>query len=519
MKRAVLLLFLLASVAAAQQSVSGMTHKVSATSAIATQEGPTYSDRYCSGFLAEKHVPKLAEVIGGWDTPDQTRFVSRQFVYLTGSNFQVGARYSVVREVEDPNLYEMYVGQHALLHHTGHMYADIGQLRVIQVEGRTAITEVDFSCEDMMPGDIALPFLERPEVKYRKPQAFDRFAPPNGKLIGQIVMARWFDNQVATGNKVYLDVGADQGIKPGDYLRVVRRYVDYYKVDVDAMSFYGVMNDTNNYADLSKITTAHLKEFPRMSLGELVVLSVTPHTSVGMITMSLQTMHLGDRVELEEPASDSAASQSAATSSNGAPRISCSANPATVRAGESATISCDASSPENRPLEYSFTSDHGRVIPRGNSAVLDTSAAGAGPVSVVATVMDDHNQSGSATSVVNVETAEPNPGANSASKLQDLAFKSNSAYVNNLSKAMLDDVALRLQQDQHSTISIVGSSAQGEPPALAERRARNAADYLIKSKGIDSQRVEVSTSQEPGDKAEVWWVPTAAEMPQAVASK
>ncbi len=369
MKRAVLLLFVLASVAAAQQSISGMTHNVSATSTIALQEGPSYSDRYCSGFLAEKHVPKLAEVVGGWNTPDQARFVSRDYVYLTGSNFQPGARYTVVREVEDPYLYEMYVGQQRLLHHTGHMYADVGQVRVVQVQGRTAITEVELSCEDMMPGDIALPFVARPEIKYRKPHAFDRFAPANGKLMGQIVMARWFDNQVATGNKVYLDVGADQGVKPGDYLRVVRRYEDYYKVDVDALSFNAVMDDTT-YADLGKITTAHLKEFPRMNLGEMVVLSVTPHTSVAMITSALQTMHLGDRVEMEEPLEETAGSRSTDRWSNGAPVISCSASPATVRAGESATITCEASSPEQRPLEYSFTADHGRVIPRGNSAVL-----------------------------------------------------------------------------------------------------------------------------------------------------
>jgi hypothetical protein len=516
MKRAVLLLFVLASVAAAQQSISGMTHQVSATSVVATQEGPTYADRYCSGFLAEKRVPKLAELIGGWDTPDQARYVSREFVYLTGNNFQPGARYSVVREVVDPNLYEMYVGQQRLLRHTGHMYADIGQLRVVKVDGHTAITEVELSCEDMMPGDIALPFLERPEVKYRKPHQFDRFAPPNGKLIGQIVMAKDFDNQVATSDKVYLDVGADQGIKPGDYLRVVRRYVDYYKVDVDALSFYGVMDD-NTYADLSKITTAHLKEFPRMSLGEMVVLSVTPRTSVAMITSSLRPMHLGDRVELEELPTETAGLKAASFA--GGPTISCAANPTTVRAGESATITCEANSPEHRPLEYSFTSDHGRVIPRGSSAVLDTSAAGAGPVLVMAKVMDDHNQAASATSVVNVEAAAQNPDTTSASKLQDLEFKPNSAYVNNVSKAMLDDVALRLQQDRRSTISIVASSTPGEAQGLAERRAQNAADYLVKTKGIDSQRIEVTTSEVPGDKAEIWWVPTAAQAPQAVASK
>lgn len=37
------------------------------------------------------------------------------------------------------------------------------------------------------------------------------------------------------------------------------------------------------------------------------------------------------------------------------PQISCSANPATVRSGESSTISCTCTSPDNRSLSYSWT--------------------------------------------------------------------------------------------------------------------------------------------------------------------
>ena len=44
------------------------------------------------------------------------------------------------------------------------------------------------------------------------------------KLTGRIVLGKDFDTMLGTGMKLYLNVGANQGVKVGDYFRVVRSY-------------------------------------------------------------------------------------------------------------------------------------------------------------------------------------------------------------------------------------------------------------------------------------------------------
>ena len=64
------------------------------------------------------------------------------------------------------------------------------------------------------------------------------------------------------------------------------------------------------------------------------------------------------------------------------PTLSCSANPATVKSGEPATITSTGENPDNRPLTYSYTATAGRVSGTGTTATLDTAGAPAGPITV-----------------------------------------------------------------------------------------------------------------------------------------
>jgi outer membrane protein OmpA-like peptidoglycan-associated protein len=85
--------------------------------------------------------------------------------------------------------------------------------------------------------------------------------------------------------------------------------------------------------------------------------------------------------------------------------------------------------------------------------------------------------------------------------------------VDNRAKAVLDDVALHLQQDPNSTVTLVGFSDPKEPKKLAERRATNAAAYLSKSKGIDAGRIHTKAGAGSGKKADIWMVPAGAQAP------
>jgi len=197
------------------------------------------------------------------------------------------------------------------------------------------------------------------------------------------------------------------------------------------------------------------------------------------------------------------------------PQISCSANPRSVMAGTPSTISCNCSSPDNSsdyPVSVSisnWSASGGRISGSGSGATLDTTGASPGPISATATCTDSRRLTATGTASVNVEVP---PAAPMASKLNEIAFKHNSARVDNTAKAILDDAALRLQRDADAHAVIVGFADPKElkPEKLAAERAANAKAYLTKEKGIDPSRIEIRTSSGEGMKADIWIVPAGA---------
>jgi len=94
------------------------------------------------------------------------------------------------------------------------------------------------------------------------------------------------------------------------------------------------------------------------------------------------------------------------------PTVSCSANPTSVQAGASVTISCTCTSPDNVPVtvgNYSATS--GTISGTGNTATLETTGASPGTITVNTTCSDQRGLNTSATTEVTVETPPPPPPA------------------------------------------------------------------------------------------------------------
>jgi len=528
MKRSLVLLMLAVATAA--------TAQVKLTNIVTRQQAPTYSDVYCSGFVSNQGLQKAGFVAGGRETPHQTRFADRGYVYLEGSGFAVGTQYWLVRQVRDPNHAEAFRGQNTLLRQLGRPYADIGRVRVVAIHNNIAVTLVEFTCEDIMPGDAAIPFVERSTPALRGKINFDPFAPANGKLTGKVAMAKDFDTLAGIGRKVYLNVGANQGVKTGDYFRAVRAYDSYKNDEVDNLSFKASFYDDSQVA-AGTFPYSRLREFPRISLGEMIVLSVTPTSSTAMVTLALEDIHLGDGVELEEAppetgeaepqasplpqeiaqqASPEAAQTTAAVQAPAAapqpPVIACTAEPPAVHAGDTSTIACEASSADHRPLSFSFSAANARLVQRENTAVLDTRDLAAGPVQVVATVSDDRELIATARTTVNVD---PPRAAVAPAKLNVVSFHRNSARVDNSGKAVMDGVALRLERDTDSSLVVLGLIESGENRELAQQRAASAAQYLTKEKGIDEKRLQLRDGGEYGDQAELWMVPPGAKLQEA----
>jgi len=317
MKKTVLLLGLcLASAGFAQTSGAAAdsdspqgTLNTRVTFPIERVQTPTYADLYCAGFMNKQLLPNANFVAGGLGTPSMTKFVNGEMVYLTGGGYQVGQQYSIIRELRDPNRYELFRGQHAMIKETGQPYAELGRVRVVDTRSKTAVAQVEFSCDPINPGDIAVPFVEKTPISFHPPLRFDRFVPANQKVSGRIVMSRDFVYELGTGTKVYMNVGASQGLKAGDYLRAVRSYTADLNDPVDSLSFKAsAAEDTQMKppsVDARMFTRTsgpmiHVADFPRRAVGEIVIISTTPTTSTGMIVFALEDVHAGDRVELDD---------------------------------------------------------------------------------------------------------------------------------------------------------------------------------------------------------------------------
>jgi hypothetical protein len=318
MKKTGLLLLLMVTatfVVAQQQSTvavtpdeSGIVHTAVNVPFVRYQT-PTAADIYCAGFLTKERIPDANYVNGGLETPTSTKFEIGELVYLTGSGYQTGQLYSIVREVRDVNEYEIYPGQRKVLAAAGRPYGEIGRVRVVDSRSHTAIAQVEFSCDPINPGDIALPFVEKPPVAFHVPGHFDRFAPPNGKLTGRIVLGKDFDGFLGTGMKLYMNMGSNQGVKVGDYFRVVRSYTATLNDPVDSLSFKAQTSEDTQMRppafEASRFTkpkgpNIHVSDLPRRAVGEVVVLNVTATASSGMVVFALEDVHAGDTVELDD---------------------------------------------------------------------------------------------------------------------------------------------------------------------------------------------------------------------------
>ena len=199
---------------------------------------------------------------------------------------------------------------------------------------------------------------------------------------------------------------------------------------------------------------------------------------------------------------------------NQPPTITCSANPTTVKPGDTAQISCQGQSPDNRPLTYKHEASAGTITPNGPNASLSTQGAQPGPITVTSTVTDDRNLSANTQTTVTIEAPPPPPPPPpQASKINQIEFP-NAAKpwrVDNTAKAVLDDVALRLQREPDSRLVIVGSKDPSERrPNLDAERAVDAKFYLTNDKGIDPNRIETRSGGTAGKVAEFWIVPAGA---------
>jgi hypothetical protein len=258
---------------------------------------PDYTAKYCSGFVTDEKLPSEIRIMSGQESGSKIVFSSNDYVYLNRGSAQgvrVGDRFSIVRPDKDPNEVHWFKWQEKLLKAMGTQYIDAGQVQVTTVHPNASIALVKFSCDYMQRGDIALPMAERPSPPYKPAEKFDEFAPVSGKSVGMMVAGLGFTQSYGKNSTVYVNLGANQGVKVGDYLRVFRYEGSTAEFSQNFPDFQYSMYGFGSTPEKYK-----WNDIPRNVIGEGIVMNVTHNASAIFITYSKLALYAGDYVEIE----------------------------------------------------------------------------------------------------------------------------------------------------------------------------------------------------------------------------
>ena len=126
---------------------------------------------------------------------------------------------------------------------------------------------IEHACIDVLEGDYLVPFEQRPIPFLVAEGTLDVSGTPTGKLQGHIINLDGNTMAAGTGNLISIDLGANDGIAPGNRLMAWR------------------LEDPH-------VATG------RRYLGELAVLTVADRSATAKIMYSASDIGYGDRVEL-----------------------------------------------------------------------------------------------------------------------------------------------------------------------------------------------------------------------------
>ena len=212
------------------------------------------------------------------------------------------------------------------------------------------------------------------------------------------------------------------------------------------------------------------------------------------------------------------------------PQMSCTASPSSVDAGGSVTVTCTCTSPDNVPVTVGgWKASGGTISGSGNSATLNTNGAAPGSITISATCTDSRGLTASSSASTRVNNPPPPPPPPpQASKLNECDYpnKVKPWRVDNTCKAMLDDVANKLQQDPDAKLVVVGNADPKEAKHskhknLAAERAVDVKYYLTEGEAkqhIDASRIECRTGSADTTTSQQWIIPAGATFPDAAST-
>lgn len=279
------------------------------------------SETACAGFIEQTPPRDRFEIVGAEDETLNKLFAEGDYVFVNAGaqqGAQVGQEFSVVRP--RGQFRSKFSGKRGSL---GVFTQEIGRVRVVRVRDNVSVALVVASCDNLLLGDLLRRVPQRTTPMGRAEADLDRFAQPTGKQSGRIVLARDNRESVSRDQVVFIDLGAEDNIKPGDYLTVFRPVAKGVIVnegdEIAANARRGFESDHKRGGEFSNqaqrvedvdgskygqtVKTPKIRkrrpEVPRRVLGELVVVHVEGRTATAVVTRVAQEIHTGDHVEVQ----------------------------------------------------------------------------------------------------------------------------------------------------------------------------------------------------------------------------
>ena len=277
------------------------------------------SNLYCAGFVETNAVDTGSKIVGAENEQEKFIYAQGDNVFINlGANrgVKVGDRFAVVRPRGQVDT------RWSRKRNLGFYVQEVGSLEVIRVKAEVSVARINYSCDNFLLGDLLQPTASRISPVFTQRPALDVFGESSGKSSGRIFMARDNQEMITREQIVYIDLGAEDNVKVGDYLTVYRSLGKGNLFDKPINESVSAREDgfqsrryrggkfsnqaprkSGGTAEGRVVTTEDAKEGRpaglRKVVGELVILNVKQRTATAVITRTLQEIHTGDNVEIQ----------------------------------------------------------------------------------------------------------------------------------------------------------------------------------------------------------------------------
>jgi hypothetical protein len=274
---------------------------------------------YCAGYIQTSAISTANKIIGGHDEADGFIYSQNNFVFINmgrDKGVNVGDVFAVVRP--RGTVKSKWTNKGNL----GFYVQEVGALEVIDVKSEVSVARISSSCDNFLLGDLVQLTERRESPKFSRKAEINRFADSTGKAKGRIIMARDNAEMLSRDFIAYVDLGAEDNVRTGDYLTIYRYlpkgnitlHPDRESVSSRDYGFESEVYKGGKFSNQSaaksgdkatgqEVRTRDIRNSRpaglRKVVGEAVILNVKERTATILITKTGQEIHTGDWVELQ----------------------------------------------------------------------------------------------------------------------------------------------------------------------------------------------------------------------------